>query len=323
MNYRQLGRTGIEVSEIGFGAWAIGGNMWGPQDDAQSLATLRKAIEEGVTFIDTALVYGMGHSEEIVGRAVREVKSTRPIVIATKVPPKNGSWPARKGTPLAEAFPARHITDCCERSLKSLGMERVDLLQLHVWDSSWAAQDEWYEALLKLKAEGKIRAIGISLNSHEPDGGLEVVRLGRADALQVIHNIFEQAPEDRLFPLCQEKGVGIIARVPFDESALTGKLTRPTTFPRDDFRHRYFAGPKLGETVDRVEKLRSLVPSAASSLAELALRYCLSQPAISSVIPGMRSVPQAEQNAAVSQSGPLAPSALAELRKHRWERSGE
>lgn len=320
MRYRPLGKTGIEVSEIGFGAWAIGGNMWGPQDDRESLAALRRAIELGVTFIDTALIYGMGHSEEIVGRALRDVRPSRTVAIATKVPPKNMQWPAQRGCPLRDAFPGHHIEESLHRSLVSLGAERVDLLQLHVWDPAWAFEDEWFETLAKLKEQGKIRAIGISLNAHEPDTGREVVKAGRVDVLQVVYNIFEQAPEDALFPLCEERGVGLIARVPFDESSLTGKLTRDTTFERDDFRSRYFKGPRLGETVDRVAKLAGFIPRAASSLALLALRYCLSQRAISTVIPGIRNPRQAEENCSASDAGALDGSTLLALKPHRWAR---
>ena len=321
MRYRKLGRTGLEVPEIGFGAWAIGGNMWGPQDDAASLKALRRAWDLGCTLFDTAAVYGDGHSEALIGRFMRE-SGCRPA-IATKIPPKNYRWPAAKGTPIGEAFPAAWIVEQTEASLKRLGVDRVEVQQLHVWDEAWAGEDVWYEAMVRLRDQGKIGFLGVSLNTFDPDSGVRLVESGRIDAVQVVHNIFEQAPEDRLFPAALRNGVGIVARVPFDESALTGKLTKSSTFPPDDFRHRYFSGGRLAETVDRVEALRWLAPDHASSLAEAALRYCLSSEAVSTVIPGIRSEAQAEQNCGASEAGPLGPEALARLKAHRWDRGRE
>jgi len=320
MEYRTLGRTGLKVSAVGFGAWAIGGSMWGPQDDQVALDAIRKAWDLGCNFCDTAAVYGEGHSEELIGRFVRET-GHRPV-IATKVPPKNWAWPARRGTPLREAFPKEWIISQTEASLRHLGLDCVDLQQLHVWAEDWAEEDEWYEALVRLREQGKVRFFGVSLNSHQPDTGVRLAESGRIDALQVIHNIFEQAPEDRLFPAVQKHGVGILARVPFDESSLTGKLTKESTFARDDFRSSYFAGPRLSETVDRVEALRWLVPEHAASMPEAALRYCLSHPAVSTVIPGIRNPWQAEQNCAAADAGPLSPETLQRLKEHRWDRKG-
>lgn len=320
MQYRTLGRTGLEVSAVGYGAWAIGGNMWGPQDDRDALDAIRAAWDLGCTFYDTAAVYGDGHSEELIGRFVKET-GHRPV-IATKVPPKNWQWPARRGTPLRDAFPRAWIIEQTEESLRHLGLDCVDLQQLHVWAEEWAEQDEWYEALVKLREQGKVRFFGVSLNSHDPDSGLRLVQSGRVDAVQVIHNIFEQAPEGRLFPAVLKHGVGVLARVPFDESSLTGKLTKATTFPPDDFRARYFAGERLAETVDRVEALRWLVPEHASTMPEAALRFCLSHEAVSTVIPGIRNPWQARQNLAAAEAGPLKPETLDRLRGHRWERKG-
>ncbi|MBI5544309.1 MAG: aldo/keto reductase [Deltaproteobacteria bacterium] len=321
MRYRPLGRTGIEVSEIGFGAWAIGGGMWGPQDDRTSVVALRRALELGCTFIDTALIYGDGHSEKLVAQALREAHPTRPVAIATKVPPKNRRWPAPRGLPLEEAYDPAYIEGCLDLSLRNLAAERIDLLQLHVWDEGWAARDDWYEAMVRLKERGKIRAIGISLNALQANSGVAVVELGRVDAVQVVYNIFEQAPQDQLLPACGRMGVGVIARVPFDESSLTGKLTAHTRFAADDFRRHYFRSDRLQQTVERVEKLRGLVPRGASTLARLALRFCLSRTEISSVIPGIRSARQAEENCAASDEGPLDEGTLAELTLHRWDRT--
>ena len=320
MQYRVLGRTGLKVSAVGFGAWAIGGNMWGPQDDKVALDAIRRAWDLGCNFYDTAAVYGDGHSEELIGRFVKET-GNRPV-IATKVPPKNWAWPARRGTPLRDAFPKDWIIEQTEESLRHLGLDCVDLQQLHVWAEEWVEEDEWYEALVRLREQGKVRFFGVSLNSHEPDTGVRLAESGRIDALQVIHNIFEQAPEDRLFPAVQKHDVGILARVPFDESSLTGKLTKQSAFPRDDFRSSYFRGPRLADTVDRVEALRWLVPDHAESMPQAALRFCLSHPAVSTVIPGIRNPHQAEQNCAAADGGPLGSGALERLKAHRWDRKG-
>jgi aryl-alcohol dehydrogenase-like predicted oxidoreductase len=319
MKYRTLGRTGLQVSAVGFGAWAIGGDMWGPQDDRQALEAIARAWDLGCTFYDTAAVYGDGHSEELVGRFMRET-GHRPVV-ATKVPPKNYRWPAGKGTPLAEAFPAGWIVSQTETSLKRLGLDCVDLQQLHVWCDEWTGADEWYEALTLLREQGKIRFFGVSLNTHDPDSGLGLVASGRVDTIQVVHNIFEQTPQDRLFPAAVEHEVGIIARVPFDESALTGKLTKESRFEQNDFRNRYFAGDRLSETVDRVEALRWLVPQHADSMASAALRFCLSQEAVSTVIPGIRNPWQAQQNCSAADLGGLPTEALLRLSEHRWDRT--
>jgi len=317
MNTRPLGKSGIRVSEIGFGAWAIGGGMWGGKRDDDARASLERARERGVTLLDTALVYGDGHSERLIGAFKKQHPE---MVVATKVPPKAMQWPAHPGSDLERFFPSAWIRECCERSLRNLGLERIDLLQLHVWADAWTDRDEWYATMVALRDEGKIGAIGLSINSHDPQSAVRVVASGRVDALQVFYNIFDQSPEDALFPACLEHHVGVLARVPFDEGSLTGKLRADTVFPPGDFRTDYFGGPLLAETVRRVESLRPIVESAASSLARGALRYCLSHPAVSSVIPGMRSPAQVDENTAASPDGPLPPSTLTALHPHRWVR---
>jgi aryl-alcohol dehydrogenase-like predicted oxidoreductase len=317
MKYRSLGRTGICVSEVGVGAWAMGGGMWGGARDDDSRQALARAHALGVNFIDTALVYGMGHSEKLVGEFVR---AHRDVVVATKVPPKSQRWPAPPGSELDEFFPPQHLRDCCDRSLKNLGLERIDLLQLHVWADAWADRDEWFETLSALRDAGKIRAFGISINSHDPGSALRVVKAGRVDAVQVIYNVFDQSPGDELFAACQAHQVGVLARVPFDEGSLTGKLREDTVFPEGDFRKNYFGGKLLGETVRRVEAARPILAGAATSMARGALRFVLSHPAVSTVIPGMRNVPQAEENCAASDDGPLPPEVLKQLEPHRWVR---
>lgn len=319
MKVRTLGRTGLKVSAVGFGAWAIGGDMWGPQDDRTALEAISTAWDLGLNFYDTAAVYGGGHSESLIGRFMKET-GHRPV-IATKIPPKNLRWPAADGTPIGEAFPADHVVAQTEASLRRLGVDCLDVQQLHVWSDAWTGEDAWYDALVRLREQGKVRFFGVSLNTSQPDSGLNLVKSGRIDTIQVVHNIFEQAPEDALFPAALEAGVGIIARVPFDESSLTGKLTKDSTFAPGDFRNRYFAGDKLAETVDKVDALRWLVPGHAGSMAEAALRYCLSQEAVSSVIPGIRNAWQARQNCAAGDAGPLPADVLGRLKTHRWDRS--
>jgi aryl-alcohol dehydrogenase-like predicted oxidoreductase len=292
--------------------------MWGGRRDDDARQALRRAREQGVNLIDTALVYGDGHSERLVGEVVRE--GWPELLIATKVPPKSMDWPAPAGARLADFFPADWIRSCCERSLRNLRMERIDLLQLHVWADAWTDRDEWYECLSDLRREGKIRLLGVSINSHDPASAVHLARSGRVDVLQVFYNVFDQSPEDALFPACLEHGVGVLARVPLDEGSLTGKLRADTQFPAGDFREQYFGGPLLGETVKRVEALRPLLEPASATLARGALRFCLSHPAVSSVIPGMRNPQQVDDNCGASDQGPLPPDLLARLRPHRWVR---
>jgi aryl-alcohol dehydrogenase-like predicted oxidoreductase len=317
MNKRRFGKSDLLVSEIGFGAWAIGGAMWGGRRDEDARAALERAYERGVNFIDTALVYGNGHSERLIAPFLRRHPD---VAVATKVPPKSMQWPARPDARLADNFPADWITRCCEQSLQNLGVARIDLLQLHVWADAWTDQDEWFEALSRLRQQGKVRFLGVSINSHDPASAVRLVRSGLVDALQVFYNLFDQSPEDALFPACLEHGVAVLARVPFDEGSLTGKLRPDTTFPPGDFRASYFAGPLLTETVRRVEALRPIVEGAAASMARGALRFCLSHPAVSTVIPGMRNPTQVDENCAASLDGPLPPAVLARLRPHRWVR---
>ncbi|OGR80157.1 MAG: aldo/keto reductase [Elusimicrobia bacterium RIFCSPLOWO2_02_FULL_39_32] len=318
MNYRILGKTNLKVSEIGFGAWAIGGGMWGKTDDEVSLKALRRSLDLGVNFIDTAAVYGKGHSEQLIAKVYRERKGK--FFVATKIPPKNWQWPAKKGTPIKEAFPADWIREQTEKSLRNLKMECVDLQQLHVWAPNWVKENDWYETLLKLKQEGKIRFIGVSLNDHAPDEALELVQSGMADSVQVIYNIFDQSPEDRLFLLCKEKNVGVIARVPLDEGSLTGKFTKDKVFEEGDWRRDYFSPDILKETVERVEKLKFLVSGEIKSLTVGALKFCLSHPTVSTVIPGIRSIQQAEENISSSDGNLLSKELLEKLKTFRWVR---
>jgi aryl-alcohol dehydrogenase-like predicted oxidoreductase len=318
VRYRRLGRTGIEVSEIGYGAWGIGGSQWGGADDDESIQALHRAIDLGLNFIDTALAYGQGRSERLVGQVVRE----RPerIYVATKVPPKNLTWPAPAGVPVEEAFPADHIKACAELSLANLGLERIDLLQLHVWSDEWVDQGDWREAVDELRAAGKIGFFGVSINDHQPSNGVRLVQSGAADTVQVIYNVFDQSPEDELFPACREHDVGVIARVPLDEGGLTGRIGPDTEFAEGDFRENYFRGDRKREVQERVRAIAADLGISEDELAEVALRFVLSDPTVSTVIPGMRSLRNVERNVAVSDRDGLPDDRREKLRAHRWVR---
>ncbi len=319
MRYRKLGRTGFRVSEIGYGGWGIGGAEWLGGDDPHSLDALRHAIELGLNFIDTALVYGDGHSEQLVGQVVRE--TGHKIYVASKVPPKNQVWPARPGVGISDVFPDGYIIKCTERSLQNLGLETIDIQQLHVWNPEWLALDEWKRALEDIKRSGKAQKVGISINDHQPDSALEVIKTGLIDTVQVIYNIFDQAPEKNLFPLAMEHDVGVIARVPLDEGGLTGKIDAYTQFDPSDFRAAYFKGDRKKQVAERVAAIQQDLAILDAALPEVALRFCLSHPAVASVIPGMRSRANVAFNCSIPGKGPLPEKVLAILKKHAWQRS--
>jgi aryl-alcohol dehydrogenase-like predicted oxidoreductase len=319
MRYRKLGRTNWEVSEIGYGAWGIGGKQWLGGSDQESTAALERAIELGLNFIDTALAYGDGHSEKLVGKVAKDAK--KKLFIATKVPPQNRLWPARPLIGIEEVFPYNYIVECTEQSLKNLDIEQVDLQQLHVWNPEWIKSDDWRRAFEDLKKSGKVGAVGVSINDHQPDSALELIETGLIDTVQVIYNIFDQSPEKHLFPLAQKKNVGVIARVPFDEGSLTGAINENTKFEPNDFRNFYFRGDRKKEVVERVQALQKDVGLKESPLAEVALRFCISNPAVTTVIPGMRTRRNVEANCPVSDKGSLPEKTLAVLRKHTWQRN--
>jgi aryl-alcohol dehydrogenase-like predicted oxidoreductase len=319
MNERRLGRTGLSVSEIGYGAWGIGGSQWLGAEDQQSLEALNRAIDLGVNFIDTALAYGRGHSEQLVGKVVRERQER--IVVASKIPPKNQQWPAPGGVDPDEAFPAEWIRRCTERSLSNLGMDTIDVMQFHVWNDEWVGRGSWHEGIQELRDEGKIRFFGVSINDLQPANAVKLIETGVVDTVQVIYNVFEQAPEDTLFAACERNDVGVIARVPFDEGSLTGRLTPDTTFPEGDFRNEYFSGDHSLEHVD--ERVRAILGDLGierEELAEVALRYVLSHRAVSTVIPGMRTVRNVERNAAIGDGAGLPAERVEALKAHRWDR---
>jgi len=316
MLYRPLGRTGLEVSVLGYGSWGIGKGMWVGADDEASLASLRRAVEQGVNFIDTAAVYGDGHSESLVGEVVRSASET--VYVATKVPPKNRRWPARPGTRVEDAFPGDWIVESTEQSLRSLGLDTVDVQQFHVWSDEWVGQGDWLDAVERLKADGKIRFFGVSINDLQPANAIRLIESGVVDTVQVIYNIFEQAPEDELFPAVQKANVGVIVRVPLDEGGLTGKVTPETEFPPGDFRTAYFAGGRKQETWDRVQAIAHELEIPIERLPEIALRFCFTHPAVSTVIAGMRALRNVDANVAAADAGPLSEQELELLRAHRW-----
>lgn len=301
---------------MGYGLWGMGG--WTGSDDAESVAALHRSIELGCTFFDTALAYGDGKSERLLAQ-VLPAHRDQSLVVATKVPPKNGKWPAKPEYDLADVFPLDHVIAATDTSLRNLGVERIDLQQFHVWTDEWAERDEWIRAIEDLKRAGKVRAFGISINRWDPMNVVEALRTGLIDSVQVVHNIFDQHPEEQLFPLCEEMGIAIIVRVPLDEGSLTGTLTKDTRWPEGDFRNLYFPPARLSEAVDRVERLKTELPEGMS-LPEMALRFILSHPAVSTVIPGMRRTAHVEANMAVGDGQGLAPELVARLRAHKWNR---
>jgi aryl-alcohol dehydrogenase-like predicted oxidoreductase len=316
MNYRPFGKSGLEVSEVGHGLWGMGG--WPDAEDRESMASLQRSLELGCNFFDTAWAYGDGHSEKLLNKLMRD-NPGKEVIVATKVPPKNRIWPGNPKDKLEDVFPADHIIEYTKRSLDNLGIDCIHVQQLHVWDDSWTENKQWQDAAQQLKEEGLIKLFGLSLNRWEPWNGLKAIRTGKVDAVQVIYNIFDQAPEDQLYPLCQEFGVGVIARVPLDEGGLSGKLTLDTKFPADDWRAHYFGPENLKPTVERAEKLKPLLP-AGMSLPEMAMRFTLSHPAVSTVIPGMRTIAHVEQNIGLSDGAGLNAELLEQLRPHRWDR---
>ena len=319
MNYRKLGRTGLEVSEIGYGAWGIAGDAWLGAKDEESLKALNRAVDLGLNFIDTALAYGEGHSERLVGKILAERSET--IHVATKVPPKNLQWPAPAGLHPDEVFPGDYVRECTEQSLKNLGVEALDVQQFHVWQDEWMGEGDWQEAVEDLKREGKIRSFGVSINDHQPANAVRLIETGLVDTVQVIHNVFDQSPEDELFPACQERGVGVIVRVPFDEGALTGNITPETEFDEGDFRNHYFRDDRKQEVQQRVRAIISELGAGEDQIAEIALRYILSHPAVSTVIPGMRSVRNVERNMRVGDGEGLPEDQVRLLKNHRWVRN--
>lgn len=319
MKYRTFGRLGWQVSEIGFGAWAIGGGAWVNQNDDDSIRALHKALDLGCNFIDTAQGYGDGRSERIIGQVLKERKGEK-IYVATKVPPKPGAWPATPYCRIEERLPEEYLRERVEGSLKNLQTDCLDLLQIHTWTRAWNRNPTALEVLRQLQQEGKLRGIGISTPEPDQNSLIGLMRGGWLDAVQVIYNIFEQEPAAEFLPVAQEKNVGVIVRVAFDEGSLTGKFTEQTKFDSGDFRNGYFAGDRLARTVQRVGKIREAIGTAEPDVATAALKFALKPAAVSTVIPGMRNARQAEMNCGVSDQPPLSDTLELELRQHAWQR---
>jgi aryl-alcohol dehydrogenase-like predicted oxidoreductase len=317
MRYREFGATGWDVSEVGYGMWGMAG--WTGSDDQESLRSLDRAIELGCNFFDTAWAYGSGHSERLLGQTLRSHPDER-LYIATKIPPKNGKWPAWDTYARNDVFPNDHIREYTEKSLQNIGVETLDLQQFHVWSDTWAGDDELLRAIDALKSEGLVRAVGISVNRWQPANVLRALDTGLIDAVQVVYNVFDQNPEDELFPACREKKIAVIARVPFDEGSLTGTLTADSRWPDGDFRNLYFTPEKLAVTLERVDRLKAIIPRGMT-LPELALRHILQSPDVSTVIPGMRKQRHVEQNIGASGREPLPEQLVADLKRHRWDRT--
>jgi aryl-alcohol dehydrogenase-like predicted oxidoreductase len=325
MRYRKFGRTGWNVSEIGYGMWGMAG--WTGSDDAESLAALQRAVDLGCNFFDTAWAYGSGHSETLLGKILRANKSNaaaggadEKLYVATKIPPKNRCWPGHPEYSLDDSYPSDYIFEYVDKSLTNIGVDVLDLIQFHTWEDSWLNDDRLARSFEELRVSGTVRAIGISLNRWEPANGIRAVHAGLVDAVQVIYNIFDQNPEDQLFPACREKNVAVIARVPFDEGSLTGTLTLDSKWPASDWRSTYFVPENLKASVARTDALKPLLP-AGMTLPEMALRFILNNPDISTIIPGMRKLRNVEANLAASDKGPLPASHHAQLRPHRWDRT--
>ena len=316
MQYRTFGRTGWKVSEIGYGMWGMAG--WTGSESEEVNRALDKSVEMGCNFFDTAWAYGNGLSEEILNALLKR-HSEKKLYTATKIPPKNRKWPSRPEFKLKDVFPADYIIEYTEKSLKNLGVETIDLQQFHVWEDGWVNEEEWKEAITRLTQQGKVSAWGISINRWEPDNSLETLRTGLIDAVQVIYNIFDQAPEDNLFPLCRELNIGVIARVPFDEGTLTGTMTKETTFPKDDWRSTYFVPQNLNASIDHADALKPVIPTGMT-MPEMALRFILSNPDVSTTIPGMRKIKNVIANMQASDGEGLPAALLEELKQHRWDR---
>jgi aryl-alcohol dehydrogenase-like predicted oxidoreductase len=323
MNYRRFGRLDWEVSEIGYGMWGMA--SWSDSDDSESLQSLQRAVDLGNNFFDTAYAYGDGHSEKLLGQTVRSNKGKR-LYTATKIPPKNRQWPAKPEHTLLESYPSDYVEEYTHRSLENAGLQSFDLMQFHTWQDEWMRDDRWFYKLDDLRSQKLIKAIGLSLNRWEPWNGVRAVKSGQVDAVQVIYNIFDQNPEDELFPACREMKVAVIARVPFDEGTLTGALTKESTWPEGDWRNTYFVPENLIPSVERADEIRKLLNNwnrehtTNITMPELALRFILANDDVTTIIPGMRKLSHVESNIAASEAGPLPKELHEQLLKFRWVR---
>ncbi|HEY8225974.1 MAG TPA: aldo/keto reductase [Pyrinomonadaceae bacterium] len=323
MKYRHFGRLNWEVSEIGYGMWGMG--SWSNSNDDESLQSLQTAVNLGCNFFDTAYAYGNGHSEGLLGQIVR-TNSGKRLYTATKIPPKNLQWPALSESTLSESYPPDHVEQYVHRSLENARTDHFDLVQFHTWHDNWMRDDRWFYKLDDLRSQKLIQGIGISINRWEPWNGIHAVKSGQIDSVQVIYNIFDQNPEDELFPVCREMNVAVIARVPFDEGTLTGALTKESRWPEGDWRNSYFVPENLTPSVEKADEIKKLLEewnrehSTNITMPELALRFILSNDDVSTIIPGMRKLKHVESNVTASDASPLDKELLQKLRKFRWVR---
>jgi aryl-alcohol dehydrogenase-like predicted oxidoreductase len=316
MRYRTFGRTGIQISDIAPGLWGMGG--WTGSDDNESLEALQLSVDRGCNVFDTAWAYGEGKSDGLLGQTMAKNKGKR-LYAASKVPPKNERWPAQPSYIYHDVFPPGHVFEYADLIRKQLGTDSIDLLQFHVWTDEWTDEPDFRTTVEKLKRDGTIRYFGLSLNRWEPANGIKAIRSGLVDTVQVIYSIFDQSPEDELFPVCQELNIGVIVRVALDEGSLGGKMAKDTKFPPTDWRARYFNPENLANTMDRVDKLKQILPSGMS-LPEMALRFVLSHPAVSTTVVGMRKLSHVRENTTLGDKGALPADLLRELKRHRWNR---
>lgn len=328
MKYRRFGRTGWDVGEMGYGMWGMA--SWSNSSDDESLGSLQAAVDAGVNFFDTAYAYGNGRSESLLGQIVRangaHARSNKRLYTASKIPPKTLQWPAPADSTLMQTYPPDHVEEYVHRSLENAGLDQLDLMQFHTWNDEWMRDDRWFYKLDDLRSQKLINAFGISINRWEPWNGIRAVRSGQIDSVQVIYNIFDQNPEDELFPACREMNVAVIARVPFDEGTLTGTLTKDSKWPEGDWRNTYFVPENLIPAVEKADEIKQTLEewnrerSTRITMPELALRFILNNTDVSTIIPGMRKLHHVEANVDASDTGPLPPELHERLRKFRWVR---
>lgn len=321
MQYRTFGKLDWKVSQVGMGTWALGSN-WGPQDDNESIRALHQAIGSGCNFIDTARAYGNGRSERVIAEALKQRPPGEHVYIATKVPPiTDPDWLATPYQGWQEKFPEHHVRSEVDKSLRDLNVDCLDLVQLHTWSRAWNRDPVPFEILRDCKKEGKLRAIGVSTPEIDQNAVVDLMRGGYVDSVQVIYNIFDQDAQAEILPAALEHNVAIVVRVAFDESSLTGKLSKDTTFAEGDVRNGYFAGDRLSRTVDRVENIREAIGDEEPNMATAALKFALKPQAVSTVIPGCRNAQQARINCAVGDEPPMSDELEWKLRDHNWRRS--
>jgi len=330
MKYRTLGKTNLKISEVGMGTWQLADDpkMWVGADLKESLRSLNEYIEQGGNFIDTAWVYGFSDddpnrhpSEELISKFLKESKKRKDLVIATKVAPKNWHWPAWRADKLNDCFPSKHIEKQVDDSLRSLGVDYIDLVQFHVWNDNWANDERWQKTVGKIISSGKVRYWGISANDYQPSNCIKAIDTGLISTVQFIFNIFHQKPEEKLLPYAKKNNIGLIARVPLDEGGLAGKFTTETKFEKGDFRTNYFKEGRLTQLVKRTDALKKVFGGETDNLVELSLRWLLSHEEVSTIIPGMRKTEYVKANTLVSEKGKLSNDVIQQLKDHVWERN--